>query len=275
MAGWDFPAAEQKDNTVMDPARCTPPADGLRLYVFPHAGGSSMMFHHWAARFPATWDVAAIDAPGHGTRWGEEPLTDGDALVSHLLTRLGPGLDASPKPFAFFGHSMGALIAHELTRRLLAQGRTPPLWLGLSACGAPRPGSRPATALLHEASDAELRQRLAQLGGTPPKVLEHNGLWAFFAPVIRADLRLVANWQPAPAPPLPATVAVSVFGGTHDPAAHPTDLARWATHSERYLGLRLLDGGHFYFHHSLPALTTAIMDDIHTAHQPAHPTPTP
>lgn len=258
----------------MDPARCAPPPEALRLYVFPHAGGSSLMFHPWAAHFPAHWDVVAVDTPGHGTRWGESPLTDADALVGHLLEQLGPGLDDPHTPFAFFGHSMGALVAHELTRRLLAQGRTPPVWLGLSACGAPRAGTRPTTALLHEATDDELRARLAQLGGTPPKVLEHNGLWAFFAPVIRADLQLVANWRPAPATPLPATVAVSVFGGTHDPAAGPADLSRWAAHCERYLGLHLLDGGHFYFHDHLHTLTTTVITDITTAHQNPHPATT-
>jgi surfactin synthase thioesterase subunit len=255
----------------MDPVRGTPHG-GLRLYVFPHAGGSSLMFQNWAACFPPDWEVVAVDAPGHGTRWGEAPLTDADSLVGHLLDQLGPGLDAAPVPFAFFGHSMGALIAHDLTRRLLAAGRPAPVWLGLSACGAPRPGTSPAPALTREMSDDELRARLAQLGGTPPKVLEHTGLWAFFAPVIRADLHLVATWRPAPAAgPLP--VALSVFGGTHDPAAGAADLARWAAHGEPFLGLRLFDGGHFYFHDELPALAAAVVADVHTAQQRRRPAP--
>src|SRR4051794_34471962 len=192
-------------------------AAGVRLYVFPHAGGSGLMYQDWPARFPPGWRVVPVDPPGHGTLMGQPPLTDGDALVGHLLDRLGPELRDPGAPFAFFGHSMGALVAYELTRRLVDEGRTAPVWLGLSACGAPRPDAPPVPLPAHEPSDEELRRQVARLGGTPPKVLEHSGLWQLFAPVIRADLRLVRTWRPAPArTPLP--VPVSLFGGARDRA---------------------------------------------------------
>ncbi|MEU5599866.1 alpha/beta fold hydrolase [Streptomyces sp. NPDC020298] len=239
-------------------------ADAVRLYVFPHAGGSGLMYQDWPARFPPGWRVVAVDPPGHGTLMGQPPLTDGNALIGHLLDRLGPELRDTTTPFAFFGHSMGALVAHELTHRLVDDGPAAPVWLGLSACGAPSSDAPPAPLPAGEPSDEELRRIVVRLGGTPRKVLEHDGLWRLFAPVIRADLRLVRGWRPTPArAPLP--VPVSVFGGAQDRAVGLEALERWVERCARLLSVHVFPGGHFYFHDDLDALAHAVVVGVTTA----------
>ncbi|MFF3292024.1 thioesterase II family protein [Streptomyces sp. NPDC003023] len=231
----------------------------LRLFVFHHAGGSHLLYRDWPGRFPAGWDVRLVDAPGRGLLSDRPAIGDADRLVDHFLHELGPGLQGR---YALFGHSMGALVAYELTRRLLDLGRRPPLWLGLSARGTPLPqGENSGRHLL---SDAGLRRELAAMGGTPAAVLEDPELWELFAPAVRGDLRLVETWCPAPeAGPLP--VPLSVFGGTRDTVAPPGRLAGWTERSTRFVGLRLFDGGHFYFQDDPSALTGQIADDIHCA----------
>lgn len=108
----------------------------LRLFVFHHAGGSHLPYRDWPGRFPAGWDVRTPDAPGHGLLMDRPAIGDALRLVDHFRTELDAELTG---PYALFGHSMGGLIAYELTRRLVAEGRTPPVWLGLSARGTPRP----------------------------------------------------------------------------------------------------------------------------------------
>lgn len=248
----------------MKSAGTAPESADVRLYVFPHAGGSGLTFQSWPALLPSGWRTTALDAPGHGTLMRQPPLTDGDALVDHFLERLGPELEHADSPFAFFGHSMGALVAYELTRRLSAAGRATPVWLGLSACGAPRPDASVVPVRADGLSDEELRRRVALLGGTPSKVLDHPGLWRHFAPVIRADLRLVESWRPAPAD-VPLPVPVSVFGGARDQAVGLDGLARWADHVERVLAVHVFPGGHFYFQDGLDALVDALVTDVDTA----------
>ncbi|MET7685486.1 thioesterase domain-containing protein [Streptomyces sp. NPDC005423] len=237
---------------------------GLRLYVFPHAGGSGLMFQDFAGRLPGHWDIRPQDAPGHGAGLGQPLISEGPLLVEHFLDRLSPQLASEQSPFAFFGHSMGALVAYELTRRLIARGGPLPVWLGLSACGAPSDGAPPDPVSLRGVGDTELRRRLALLGGTPPQVLDHPGLWSLFAPVIRADLELVANWHPAP-PGTPLPVPVSVFAGEQDHAAPPHALAHWAAHCARFLGLRVFTGGHFYFREDPQPVALAAIADIRRA----------
>ncbi|MHA5051054.1 thioesterase II family protein [Streptomyces sp. SD15] len=237
---------------------------GLRLFVFPHAGGWSLMFRDWPDHFPPDWRVRALDAPGHGALLDTPPLTDGETLVAHFLDRLTPEITDDRTPFAFFGHSMGSLVAYELTRRLLAEGLTPPVWLGISAFSAPQPGDETAPVLDNALSDDELRHRLGALGGTPARVLADPCLWTVFAPAIRADLAVLRGLRTAPAAtPLP--VALSAFAGAGDRAAPPARIAPWADRTEHFLGLRVFPGGHFYFQDDLDALAAQVTADVHTA----------
>jgi surfactin synthase thioesterase subunit len=243
---------------------------GLRLFVFAHAGGSSLSFQDWHGLLPAGWRMRPLDAPGHGPLLDTPALTDGDALVAHFLGLLRAEIADDSTPFAFFGHSMGSLVAYELTRRLVAEGRSAPVWLGVSACGAPdtahSPGPPPGPRV-DDLSDAELRRRLADFGGTPAVVLQDPGLWSVFAPAIRADLALLRDWRPAPArTPLP--VALSAFAGADDRTAPPERLAPWAGRTERYLGLRVFDGGHFYFQDDPGELVARVVADVRTALRP-------
>jgi surfactin synthase thioesterase subunit len=157
---------------------------------------------------------------------------------------------------------MGALVAYEITRRAVGRGLPAPVWVGVSARAAPRSAGQRGG--YHELPAAELRARLRLLGGTPGAVLDDPGLWALFEPVVRADLRLVDGWQPAPgAGPLP--VALSAYAGGADHSASPRRMAGWAEHAERFLGLRVFDGGHFYFQDDPAPLLRQIARDAATA----------
>ncbi|MFD0889384.1 thioesterase II family protein, partial [Streptosporangium algeriense] len=178
--------------------------DSVRLFLFHHAGGSRLIFHGWDERFPAGWEVHAPDAPGRG-RKHDVPAADNDVeLVDHFLTELSPLLD---RPFAFFGHSMGALVAYELARRLRDEAGPQPVWLGLSACGSPRPSG--AGGPRSTSSDEELRNWLLSAGGTSGEVARHPLTWRMIGPLLRRDLRVIETWRPdVDAPPLDAALSV-------------------------------------------------------------------
>ncbi|OIK05277.1 thioesterase II family protein [Streptomyces monashensis] len=240
----------------------------LRLFVLHHAGGSHLPYRHWPAELPDTWDVRLLDAPGHGLLLDLPQITDAGRLADRLLRDMEPERAC---PYALFGHSMGALVAYEITRRAVDLGLPPPVWVGLSARSAPQLAGPPTR--YHELSDAELRTRLRLLGGTPDEVFDDPELWALFEPVIRADLRLVENWCPAPgATALP--VALSAFAGGADGSASPRQMTGWAEHTERFLGLRVFDGGHFYFQDDPGPLLRRIERDVTTA-LAAEPTAVP
>ncbi|MFG3207655.1 thioesterase II family protein [Streptomyces sp. NPDC048192] len=231
----------------------------LRLFVLHHAGGSHVLYRHWPAGLPRTWDVRLLDAPGHGLLLDLPLIGDAGRLADFLLRSIDP---EPAVPYALFGHSMGALVAYEITRRAVDRGLPPPVWVGVSARSAPRTAG--PVQRYHELPDAELRTRLTLLGGTPGGIFDDPGLWALYAPVIRADLRLVENWRPAAdAGPLP--VALSAYAGRDDRFASPRRMAGWAEHTERFAGLRVFDGGHFYFQDDPAPLLRQIARDATAA----------
>ncbi|MFE7840548.1 thioesterase II family protein [Streptomyces sp. NPDC057474] len=235
----------------------------LRLFVLHHAGGSHLLYRDWPGLLPAGWDVRLLDVPGRGRLAGEPHIDDARELAAFFLRRLAGDLTG---PFAFFGHSMGALVSYEMTQQLMARGGLLPVWLGLSARGGPRPqgeGTR-----RHELPDEELRVHLAAMGGTPLEVLRDADLWAMFAPAIRGDLKLVESWRPLPgAPALPMPVAV--YGGRQDVVVPAERLAGWEPHAERFQGLRMFEGGHFYFQADPRPLLGLVAQDAAAALGPA------
>ncbi len=219
------------------------PGAALRLFLFHHAGGSHLLYRGWEHEFPADWEVCVLDAPGRG-RLADTPFIDDcEELVAFFGTELRPWTD---RPFAFFGHSMGSLVAYELTRRLEAEGYPLPVWLGVSSCGAPQPDrDRGTPRARHLFTDGELRDWLRSVGGTPEAVLNDEAAWRVFGPRFRNDFALVDTWRPA-ARTEPLRTPVSAFGGDGDPVVGRERLSAWAGRTERFLGLNMFDGGHFY-----------------------------
>src|SRR5208337_878151 len=94
------------------------PKTRLRLFCFPYAGAGALIFRNWSDALPRDIEVCPIQLPGRGTRLTEPPFTKLSCLVEALTRALIPLLD---RPFAFFGHSLGALIGFELARQIRRQ----------------------------------------------------------------------------------------------------------------------------------------------------------
>jgi medium-chain acyl-[acyl-carrier-protein] hydrolase len=219
------------------PALATPPA--LRLFCLPYAGGGAAVFRSWPQELPPTIEVRPIQLPGRENRIGEEPARRIADLVPLIADKLAPLLD---RPFALFGHSMGALTAYGLTLELATRGAPAPVMLIVSARRAPHlPPTRPP---VHDLPDADFMGRLHELGGTPPEVIANPELMALFGPVLRADFALNDSFRPIPAPRVACPLAV--FGADDDSEVTPESLAAWREVAGGPFTLRRFDGSHFF-----------------------------
>ncbi|MGZ3459463.1 MAG: thioesterase domain-containing protein, partial [Archangium sp.] len=195
------------------------PAPQMRLFCFHHAGGSSELFARWPERLPRDIEVRALQLPGRLSRAHEAACTDMEALLQALEGEIVPLLD---RPFALFGHSLGGVVAFELTRRLRRAGHRQPSRLLLSAIAAPEPG-RP----VRHASD----QELARAG-------------AWLSPLTQSDLSIFRSWRFVTEAPL--EVPITVLGGTEDLFATPQELVGWHHQTRGGFEVQLFPGGHFY-----------------------------
>jgi medium-chain acyl-[acyl-carrier-protein] hydrolase len=221
------------------PYRRPRPQARLRLFCFPYAGGGASIYRAFPEGLPAHVEVAAVQLPGREGRLREAPMTDLATLVPKIADGLAPHLGTLP--FAFFGHSMGAVLAFELARELRRRGAPGPVHLVASACPAPHLPDEDAT---HTLPDAELTERLRELGGMSPEVLAHRELMEMILPIFRADAAITETYAHTEEAPL--DTPITAIGGLDDAKATRDDVAAWRQHTRAGFAVAMLPGGHFF-----------------------------
>jgi surfactin synthase thioesterase subunit len=232
-----------------------PDAD-LRLLCLPHAGGGTAPYAALARRLPGTIDLRPVRLPGRETRLREQPYRRMSALVDDAVRALEPVLE---RPYALFGHSLGALLAYELAHRLRAMGAPEPAHLFVSGRRAPQladPES-PLSALPDDQLVAELSRRY---DGIPRAVLETPELLELFLPVLRADCELLDTYVYAEREAL--AVPISAFTGVDDRRVGMPELNGWRDQTTAAFRIGSLPGGHFYFHGAEEALAAELERDL-------------
>ncbi|MER7759327.1 thioesterase domain-containing protein [Streptomyces sp. NPDC097619] len=215
------------------------PAAALRLVCLPHAGGSHSLYQEWAALLPPEVELIAACPPGRLDRI-DDPWPAGiPELAAGFADALAPWLD---RPWAVFGHSMGALTGFELALRVRRLGLPAPVRLFASACPAPqffggRSGRGPRT-------DEELCAELKELGGIDPALLDLPELRELVLPVVRGDYELLDRYRPEPGSLLPCPVGV--LTGREDTGVSAAAAEGWAAWTAGPSEVTTFPGGHFY-----------------------------
>jgi medium-chain acyl-[acyl-carrier-protein] hydrolase len=215
----------------------------MRVFFFPYAGGGPAAFAKWCNGLSDSFEGTAVHYPGRGSRHPEPPLTDLRALVENLSQAIPPLLD---KPFAFFGHSLGGLIAFELARALRRKGFAQPNILFLSSCAAPQlPNPHPQ---LHQLADVEFVNELKNLNGIPPEILQNDELIQLSLPTIRADFEMVETYRYQTDAPLDCSIFA--FGGLDDPRVSRERLEGCSMHTKNTFESHYFAGDHFFINNA-------------------------
>jgi medium-chain acyl-[acyl-carrier-protein] hydrolase len=231
------------------------PRAALRLFCFPYAGGGAPIYRNWVERLPPEVEVCPVQLPGRGGRLREKPFSRMAPLAEALAAELRAYLD---KPFAFFGHSMGAIIGFEVARVLRREGAPRPRYLFASGRAAPQiPRPDPPT---YELPEAEFIEELRRLNGTPAEVLEHPELMQVMLPLVRADFELIQTYDYTPGPPLDCPI--SAAGGLEDEGVSREQLEAWREQTAASFTLRMYPGDHFFIHSAQPQLLRMLAQEL-------------
>lgn len=224
-------------------------APKLRLYCFSYAGGSAHAYASWQQALGPEIEVRAVQLPGRGARMGEAPYVD----MAELVLALGDLLTRQDRtPFAFFGHSMGALVALELARFCARHAMAMPRHLVVSGCTAP--AQRNSGRKLHTLSDDALIDALRDYDGSPPEVLAHRELMELLLPMIRADFQLIEQYTYRPGRQL--AVPMTVLVGDSDAHATQESAPLWQNETTGRCTVHSFQGGHFFINTD----RTAVLD---------------
>ena len=246
--------ARLKNNTWITSPKPNPQAD-MRLFCFPYAGGSPQIFRTWHEELPENVEVCPVQLPGHGLRMRETPFTKLIPLVQAATRAILPKLD---KPFAFFGHSMGAWVSFELTRQLRRRYGLLPMCFFVSSRYAPhRPDPESPR---YNLSESELKERLRAYNATPGEVLECDEMMKLMLPIFRADFEVLETYVYVPEPPFDCPIFA--FGGMQDHKVSRNDLEAWSEHTNKNFSLHMFSGDHFYLQTSKTPLLHAISKEL-------------
>jgi len=249
----------------------------IRLFCLPFAGGGASLYRPWTTQLAPTIEVCPIQLPGRENRYSEKPITDAHQMAQAIAAQMLPFLD---RPYAIFGHSMGALLAYEVSRELARLKAKAPEILFVSAHRAPHLPRKRALlrayevsrelarlkakapeilfvsahraphlprkrALLHALPNVQFIESLKQYGGFPEEILNNQEFIDFVLPTMRSDMTL-CDLYAFKNEDSQLHTPIEIFAGAGDPEAGPDEMKAWADYSQSGSNLKVFEGGHFF-----------------------------
>jgi medium-chain acyl-[acyl-carrier-protein] hydrolase len=231
------------------------PSARLRLFCFPYAGGGATIFNTWSRGLPPEVEVVAVQPPGREGRLMEPPYGDLAQLVAAMHPEILPHLD---RPFAFYGHSNGGLMAFELARTLRRTGGPMPRQLFI--------GGRPAPQLvlqeekIHALPHDEFIAALRRFAGTPEEILQNEEIMELITPVLRADFSLGETYAYHPEPPL--DLPISAYAGERDDEVSLDQVEAWREQTTAPFRFVTFPGDHFFINGDRPMVLQELTREL-------------
>lgn len=214
------------------------PGASMRLFCFPYSGGSAQIYKNWAAQLPSFVEVNAVELPGRSGRFRDQKFTSVPEAIASLVPDIRPYTN---KPFALFGHSLGACLAYEMARALEKEGRTAALVTVSGMMSPENPSDEPQ---IYHLPDAEFKQKVREYNGTPQEVMAHEELMDLILPILKADFTMADTYTYKEGPKI--TSSLAALTGTKDPHTNEEGVRGWANYTTGAFTYQLFPGDHFF-----------------------------
>ncbi|MCC3766869.1 thioesterase II family protein [Streptomyces sp. UNOC14_S4] len=229
--------AELRENSAWVRRFHPSPESSVRLVCLPHAGGSASFYFPMSQALSPAVDVLCLQYPGRQERRQEPGIENIPDYADAIAAELKPWLDV---PTAFFGHSMGAILAYEVALRLEREGAGP---VALFASGRRAP-SRYREENVHRRDDDGIVREMQLLSGTDARVLGDEEILRMVLPAIRSDYTAIETYRSEPGAAVRAPI--TVFTGDRDPRTSLEEAEAWRAHTEGEFDIQVFPGGHFF-----------------------------
>lgn len=250
--------------TFKTPVGITPDPNPLRLYTFHHAGGSCQYFQPWVAKLPAWIELVSVQLPGRWNRVNEPAFLHMEQLTPVLGAEFKAKLAENPKQtYAFYGHSLGGLVAYDLTKYLIKENLPLPVHLFISSKRAVQDASHKFP--IYELPMDKFEVMVAELyGALPPEVTADPDIKKMFLEITKKDMELLDTYIYTPDPLI--NVPLTILGGTEDHVITLDSILGWKELTSASCEIVQLPGDHFFLRES----EAALLDKIVTTLKPYH-----
>lgn len=230
----------------------------VRLFCIPHAGVGISAFRGWKEQLQPDVEVIPVKLPGRESRFRDKPHHDMRMLTRELIEAVLPYIDSGQR-FAFFGNSLGGLIAFETLQGIERRTGLSAMHLFVSATGAPH--LTPALPPISHLDDQELIREVSErYGGIPDLVLQDEEFLALVISCLRADLCMLESYERQQ--PRPLSCPITAFGGVRDRTIPVDHISQWNEHTSLSFNRILLDEEHLYLQSARDVLTAHIRETL-------------
>ena len=213
----------------------------VKLFCIPYAGGSAVVYNQIKKYLDESICFYPIELPGRGKRFKEELISDMNLLVEDIYNQIKDDLDEIP--YAFFGYSMGSIIAFELCYKIMERKGISPRHMFFCARESPHINIYKKERM-HDLSFDEFKSRILKLGGTNEEIFENKELREIFVPIIKSDYKALDNYEYLEKPEK-IECSFSIFNGLKDKYTLE-DMKSWSIHTKGKINLYNFDDGHFF-----------------------------
>lgn len=228
----------------------------INLYCLPYAGGSSAIYSQWKNFLTPNVVLKPVELSGRGRRFDEPMYLHIDNAVDDILNIIRK--EISTTPYALFGHSMGAIMAYELARKIKQEQLPEPLQIFISGRGAPNiPKERK---VYSQMLIDEFRKEVLNLGGTPKEFFEHPELLELFLPVLKNDFRLVETYCFIKENEVLETTLTILLGKDDEITREEGD--GWKMLTNKKCNIHYFDGGHFFINEKTEEIVAILNKDL-------------
>jgi medium-chain acyl-[acyl-carrier-protein] hydrolase len=229
----------------------------IKLFCFPYAGGSSVIFNIWKQYLDPKIELIAIELAGRGKRMKDDLYKDLPEMVEDVYKLVYKEIKGSA--YAIFGHSMGGIISYQLGQKLRENNYPAPVHIFFSGLNAPHV-KRPDKIIYHLLDEEEFKKALINLGGTPPEFFEHPELIEVFLPALKNDFKLAETFiYNGEIHPLDCNITV-LLGKDEDFTSDQCD--GWKKHTKKLCTIHYFDGGHFFLHNDTKQIVNIINNSL-------------
>ncbi len=233
----------------------------LRLYCFPFAGGSAVIFNDLRRYLYDYVEVVPVEYAGRGKRFREAKYATISDAVDDLYNLMKPEL---PKvPYAILGYSFGALIIYEIIKRLMQEEDPLPLHAFFMACHAPH--NRYGDFNFHELSDDKLTEVIRQLGGISNEVINHDELLKIFIPIIKNDFKLYEQYDKNQ-DKVRLPLNITVVNAKYDKLISEEKTLEWMDYAKMKCRIRFVESDHYFITDKTGEIASIIKEDIEPVH---------
>ncbi|MEE4001860.1 thioesterase domain-containing protein [Tenacibaculum sp. FZY0031] len=229
----------------------------IKLFCFPYAGGSAMIYNKWEPFLDGNIILKPIELPGRGKRIKEKPMASLDEIIEDIFNTIESDIKGG-EPYALFGHSMGGLIVHQLLEKIQANKMPLPMHAFFSGKGVPHIERKKKN--YHLMDDDAFKKEIMNLGGTPPNFFEYPELVDIFLPLLRNDFS-IADTEIHTQKYEPRTINITAMFGKEEEFCEEKRNG-WKKYTIGSCTLKYFKGGHFFIHDETKEIVKVINNEL-------------